>query len=187
MWALYKKEIFSFFRSMTGYVYIGFFLLVAGIFFMAFNLQGGVAEFGYVLGNTTTVLLIVIPMLTMRLLCEEQKQKTDQLLFTVPIKVWEIVLGKYLAALTIFAAPLAILVLCPLVLSLYGQVPMLESYSCFLAFLFMGGACVAVGVQSDGPSYSGGSRNFCAAAAQLSGEWNQRHDWLSGDRFPGWF
>lgn len=80
MWALYKKEIFSFFRSMTGYVYIGFFLLVAGIFFMAFNLQGGVAEFGYVLGNTTTVLLIVIPMLTMRLLCEEQKQKTDQLL-----------------------------------------------------------------------------------------------------------
>lgn len=146
MWALYKKEIFSFFRSMTGYVYIGFFLLVAGIFFMAFNLQGGVAEFGYVLGNTTTVLLIVIPMLTMRLLCEEQKQKTDQLLFTVPIKVWEIVLGKYLAALTIFAAPLAILALCPLVLSLYGQIPMLESYSCFLAFLFMGGACVAVGL-----------------------------------------
>ena len=146
MKAIYKKEIFSFFRSMLGYVYVAFFLLVAGVFFTAFNLQGGVAEFGYVLGNTTTVLLIVVPMLTMRLLCDEQRQRTDQLLFTVPVQLWKIVIGKYLAVLTIFAAPLVVLLGCPLILSVYGRVPLMESYSCFLAFLFMGSACLSIGL-----------------------------------------
>lgn len=78
---------------MLGYLYIAFMLLVAGIFFTAFNLQGGVPEFGYVLGNTTVVLLVVIPVITMRTLGEEQRQKTDQLLFTAPVTVaawcWE--------------------------------------------------------------------------------------------------
>ena len=124
MTAIYKKEVLSFFRSMMGYLYTAFLLLIAGVFFTAFNLQGGVPEFGYVLGNTTVVLLIVIPVITMRSLGEEQRQKTDQLLFTAPVKVGRIVLGKFLAILTVFAAPLIILAACPLVLSLYGAVPL---------------------------------------------------------------
>ena len=146
MTAIYKKEVLSFFRSMMGYLYTAFLLLIAGVFFTAFNLQGGVPEFGYVLGNTTVVLLIVIPVITMRSLGEEQRQKTDQLLFTAPVKVGRIVLGKFLAILTVFAAPLIILAACPLVLSLYGAVPLKESYSCFLAFFFMGAACIAIGI-----------------------------------------
>ncbi|MFQ6970161.1 MAG: Gldg family protein [Enterocloster aldenensis] len=146
MTAIYKKEVLSFFRSMMGYLYTAFLLLIAGVFFTAFNLQGGVPEFGYVLGNTTVVLLIVIPVITMRALGEEQRQKTDQLLFTAPVKVGRIVLGKFLAILTVFAAPLIILAACPLVLSLYGAVPLKESYSCFLAFFFMGAACIAIGI-----------------------------------------
>ena len=82
----------------------------------------------------------------MRSLGEEQRQKTDQLLFTAPVKVGRIVLGKFLAILTVFAAPLIILAACPLVLSLYGAVPLKESYSCFLAFFFMGAACIAIGI-----------------------------------------
>ena len=109
MKAIYKKEVLSFFRSMMGYLYTAFLLLIAGVFFTAFNLQGGVAEFGYVLGNTTVVLLIVIPVITMRALGEEQRQKTDQLLFTAPVKVSRIVLGKFFAILTVFAVPLIVL------------------------------------------------------------------------------
>ena len=146
MKAIYKKEVLSFFRSMMGYLYTAFLLLIAGVFFTAFNLQGGVAEFGYVLGNTTVVLLIVIPVITMRALGEEQRQKTDQLLFTAPVKVSRIVLGKFFAILTVFAVPLTVLTACPLVLSLYGAVPLKESYSCFLAFFFMGAACIAIGI-----------------------------------------
>ena len=68
MKAIYKKEVLSFSRSMMGYLYTAFLLLIAGVFFTAFNLQGGVAEFGYVLGNTTVGALIVIPVITMRAL-----------------------------------------------------------------------------------------------------------------------
>lgn len=146
MAAVYKKEVYSFFRSMMGYLYTAFMLLIAGVFFTAFNLQGGVAEFGYVLGNTTVVLLIVIPIITMRALGEEQRQRTDQLLFTSPVKVSRIVAGKFLAVLTVFAVPLVILAACPLVLSLYGTVPLRESYSCFLAFFLMGAACISIGI-----------------------------------------
>ncbi len=146
MWAIYKKETGAFFRSMTGYLYIAFLLVVSGVYFTAFNLQGGMAEFGYVLGNTTVVLLIVIPVLTMRTLGEEQRQRTDQLLFTAPVGIPGIVLGKFLAVFTVFAAPLAVLLFCPLVLSLYGPVLLGQSYGCFAAFLFMGAACIAVGM-----------------------------------------
>lgn len=107
--AIYKKEVCGFFRSMLGYLYIAFMLLVAGIFFTAFNLQGGVPEFGYVLGNTTVVLLVVIPVITMRTLGEEQRQKTDQLLFTAPVTVSSVVLGKFFAVVTVFAMPLIVL------------------------------------------------------------------------------
>lgn len=146
MWAIYKKEIGSFYRSMMGYLYTAFFLLIAGVFFTAFNLQGGVAEFGYVLGNTMMVLLVVIPVLTMRTLGGEQRQKTDQLLFTAPVKISSIVLGKFFAVLTVFAIPLLVLTLCPLVLSRYGTIPLAQSYSSFLAFLFMGAACISIGI-----------------------------------------
>ena len=146
MKAIYKKEVSGFFRSMLGHLYIAFMLLVAGTFFTAFNLQGGIAEFGYVLGNTTVVLLVVIPVITMRTLGEEQRQKTDQLLFTAPVTVTGVVLGKFFAVVTVFALPLVVLLACPLILSQYGTVPLLQSYSCFVAFILMGAACVSIGM-----------------------------------------
>ena len=101
MRAIYKKEIGSFYRSMMGYLYTAFFLLIAGVYFAAFNLQGGISEFGYVLGNTMIVLLVVIPVLTMRTLGGEQRQRTDQLLYTSPVKISQIVLGKFFAVFVI--------------------------------------------------------------------------------------
>ena len=177
MWAIYKKEIGSFYRSMMGYLYTAFFLLIAGVFFTAFNLQGGVAEFGYVLGNTMMVLLVVIPVLTMRTLGGEQRQKTDQLLFTAPVKISSIVLGKFFAVLTVFAIPLLVLTLCPLVLSRYGTIPLAQSYSSFLAFLY--GSRVHFHrhfcFQSHGKPDCGGSCHFCTAASQLPDKRHWRH------------
>ena len=97
MRAIYKKEIGSFYRSMMGYLYTAFFLLIAGVYFAAFNLQGGISEFGYVLGNTMIVLLVVIPVLTMRTLGGEQRQRTDQLLYTSPVKNSHIVIVNLIA------------------------------------------------------------------------------------------
>ena len=146
MRAIYKKEIGSFYRSMMGYLYTAFFLLIAGVYFAAFNLQGGISEFGYVLGNTMVVLLVVIPVLTMRTLGGEQRQRTDQLLYTSPVKISQIVLGKFFAVLTVFTVPLLILATCPLVLSQFGKISLLQSYSSFLAFFFMGASCIAIGI-----------------------------------------
>ena len=146
MRSIYKKEIGSFYRSMMGYLYTAFFLLIAGVYFAAFNLQGGISEFGYVLGNTMIVLLVVIPVLTMRTLGGEQRQRTDQLLYTSPVNISQIVLGKFLAVLTVFTVPLLILATCPLVLSQFGKISLLQSYSSFLAFFFMGASCIAIGI-----------------------------------------
>lgn len=146
MWAIYKKEIGAFYRSMIGWLYTAFQILISGVFFVAFNLRGGIPEFGYVLGNTVMILLIAVPVLTMRTLAEEKRQRTDQLLFTSPVKVSSIVLGKFLAVLTVFAVPFSVLAFCPAILSLYGEVPLMQSYSCFLAFLVMGAACISIGV-----------------------------------------
>ena len=163
MRAIYKKEVCGFFRSMLGYLYIAFMLLVAGIFFTAFNLQGGVPEFGYVLGNTTVVLLVVIPV-TMRTLGEEQRQKTDQLLFTAPVTVSSVVLGKFFAVVTVFAMPLIVLLACPLILAQYGTVPLLQSYSCFVAFVLMGAACISIGMFVSSLT----EHQICGAAGELS-------------------
>lgn len=96
MLAIFKKELRSYFTSMIGYLFIGFFLAIVGVYFMAYNLQGGYANFEYVLNSMVFVFVILVPILTMRLLAEEKKQKTDQLLFTSPLSVSKIVVGKYL-------------------------------------------------------------------------------------------
>ena len=105
MKAIYWKELKSFFSSFTGYAYISFFLLTLGLYFTAINLRGDYSQFGYVLANMNYVLIIAAPILTMRSLAEEKRQKTDQLLLTSPLRYLDIVLGKYLALLTVFSLP----------------------------------------------------------------------------------
>ena len=97
MTAIYKRELKSYFQSMTGYVLIAFLVIFTGIYFMAYNLNSGYPYFSYVLMNINYVLIIIIPMLTMRSFAEERKNKTDQLLLAAPVKLFDIVMGKYLA------------------------------------------------------------------------------------------
>lgn len=146
MLAIYKKELRSYFTSMIGYLFIGFFLAIVGVYFMAYNLQGGYSNFEYVLSSMIFVFVILVPILTMRLLAEEKRQKTDQLLFTSPLSVNKIVIGKYLAVLTVFISAMGITMFYPLILSKYGTVSFKLAYTGILGFILVGAAYLAIGL-----------------------------------------
>ena len=90
MLAIYKKEVKSYLTSMVGYVFMAFILLILGVYFTAYNLNYATPDFGTTLSSVTFIFLIITPVLTMRILAEEKKNKTDQLLFTSPVSVWKL-------------------------------------------------------------------------------------------------
>ena len=99
-----------------------FLLLFAGIYTMVINLQSASPYFEYVLMNMDFIFLIIVPILTMRVIAEERRQKTDQLLYSLPLTMTQVALGKYLAMLVIFLIPVAVIGVYPLVLTAFGAV-----------------------------------------------------------------
>ena len=146
MKAVYKKDLKSAFTGMIGWVLCAFVVVVVGLYFTAICLQSGYADFSLVLYNTTFIFLVVVPLLTMRSIVEERRQKTDQLLLTSRASIAGIVWGKYLALVTVYAIPLAIVGICPLVMRAYGSVSLARSYAALLAFFLMGAAAIAIGL-----------------------------------------
>lgn len=146
MTAIFKKEVKGFLTSMIGYVFIAFLLVVCGIYFTAYHLQGAYPKFAYTLQSVLFVFLIAVPVLTMRVLAEERKQKTDQLLLTSPVSVTGIVLGKYLALVAVFGIAVIVLALYPLILSQFGSISWTESYTALLGFFLMGCCYLAIGL-----------------------------------------
>jgi ABC-2 type transport system permease protein len=146
MLAVYRRELQSYFFSPIAYVFMGIFLLLSGIMFTLINVMQGSADFNGMLGNLTFLFMIVVPVLTMRLLSEERKNKTDQLLLTSPISLTSMVLGKYLAALSVFVLTLVITFVYPLILSMYGNPSVSEIFTGYLGFFFLGSSLIAVGV-----------------------------------------
>ena len=146
MFAIYKKELKNYFINMTGYIFIGFMLAVTGIFTTLINLISTYPSFENVLSNITIVFLLIIPILTMRSVAEERHSKTDQLLYSLPVSVTQIVLEKYLAMFTVFLIPVGIIGLYPLILSIFGTVYLGTAYGALLGFTLLGGALIAVGM-----------------------------------------
>jgi ABC-2 type transport system permease protein len=146
MLAIFKKELKSYFTSMTGYVYIAFFLIIIGIFFVIYNLLNQLANFEYVLSDVSFIFVILVPILTMRLMAEEKKQKTDQLLLTSPVPVSHIILGKFLAVITVYFISIAIISFYPLIASQYGEVPLKVAYGSIFGFFLLGAAYIAIGL-----------------------------------------
>lgn len=146
MTAIYKKELQSYFHSFLGALFIGVMLLLLGIYFAVYNLFMGYPYIGYALSSVVFLFLISFPILTMRILAEERRQKTDQLILTSPVSVSSIVIGKFLALATIFAVSVAIISLYPLILSVFGTVAFGESYLAVLGFFLFGLACIAIGI-----------------------------------------
>ena len=146
MLAIYKRELKAYFSSLLGYAVITLFLLVLGFYFWGINLSGQNGAIGNTLNSISFVYTIILPILTMRLFAEEQKLKTDQLLFSSPVSIWSVILGKYFAVVTIFTIPNLVICSMPLVLSKYGDVVMLKSYSSIFAFWLLGCTMLALGV-----------------------------------------
>ncbi len=146
MLSVLKHELRSYFHSLTAYVFGAFLLLFIGIGAMMYNLQEAVSNFEYVLGFSCLVFAVIVPILTMRTLAEERKQKTDQLLYSLPITTTEVILGKYLSLLVVFLVPLALICTYPLLFAQYGEVYLPTSYGSLLAFFMLGAALLAIGV-----------------------------------------
>lgn len=144
MIAIFKREFKSYYSGMMGWLLTGVMLLFGGLYFTAANLQGGYTNFTISLYSFVIVLLIFIPLLCMRSFAEEKRSKTDQLLLTSPVSVSGIVLGKYLALLAMFAVPVVIFSLYPLIMLMLGGVDLVASYAGILGYFFMGAACIAV-------------------------------------------
>lgn len=145
MRAVLKHELSSYFTNLSGYVFGAFLLFFAGIYCMVYNIQSALVNFEYVLGGMSFVFLVIVPILTMRVLAEERRQKTDQLLYSLPLSMTKVVLGKYAAMLVIFVLPLAIISLYPVVLSAYGNVHLPTAFSTIIGFFFLGAALIAIG------------------------------------------
>ena len=146
MTAIFKKEFKGYLTSMIGYVFIFFILLLEGIYFTAYNIQQSYPIFGITLNAITFIFLLLVPVLTMKVVAEERKQKTDQLLLTAPVSVGKIIMGKYLALLAVFLIPVAIICTYPLILGKYGTISYAMAYTSILGFVLLGAAQIAVGV-----------------------------------------
>lgn len=146
MKAVYLKELKLNFTGFTGYLYGAFILLFVGIYTMAINLSGGYAQFEYVLESMAFIYLIACPILTMRAFAEEKRSKTDQLLYSLPIRLSDVVIGKYLAMLTVSFVPIAIVSTYPLLLSGYGHVDMRSAYASILMFFLLGACLTSIGM-----------------------------------------
>ncbi len=144
MLAVFKREFKSSFMNMTAPVFLALILVFAGIFSMSLNLLQGYASFEYVLSNLEIVLLLLIPVLAMRSFSEEKKNRTDQLLYSLPISTTSVVLGKYLAMLSVLGISCLAMALIPIVLSLYGTVYFAGTYSALLGFFLLGAALTAI-------------------------------------------
>lgn len=146
MTAIYKKELKSYFTSMTGYICMAFMLIVIGIYYAIINLSSGYPYFGYTLSCVMILFLLMTPILTMRILAEERSHKTDQLLLTAPVSLWKVVVGKYLAMVTVFGLAILITCLYPLILTRFGTVSLPMAYTAVLGYFLYGAACIAIGL-----------------------------------------
>jgi ABC-2 type transport system permease protein len=146
MRAIYKRELQSYFYTPLGYVFMGVFLLLTGIFFLSGNLLPMNANLGILFDSMSYLFMLIMPLLTMRLLSEEKRARTDQLLFTSPLPLGAIVLGKYLAAITVLALTILLTLPCVGILFAYGapHAPLIASG--YLGFFLLGASYVAVGI-----------------------------------------
>ncbi len=146
MTAIMIREFRTYFQTPLGYIFMGLFLLVSGFFFTFGNLLGNSSYYTSFLGNILFLYLFAVPLLTMRLLSEERRQRTDQLLLTSPITVTEIVLGKFFAAMLVFLVTLLVTVLYAIVVDIFGDLAVWQTIGGYIGFVLLGSSFIALGV-----------------------------------------
>lgn len=144
MIAIFKREWKNYFQNITGWLFIAAVFAFYGLYFLAYNLRAGYPYISYTLSAISFIMLIAVPVLSMRSLAEERHSRTDQLVLTAPVSLEKLVLGKYLAMVGVFSAAMAIICVTPLILSIYGTVPMGENYVAIFGFWLYGCTCIAI-------------------------------------------
>lgn len=146
MTAVYKRELRAYVYSMTGPIFVSFLIAFTGIYFMAYNMMAGYPYFSYTLSGSLIVFLVGIPLITMRSFAEERKNRTDQLLLTVPVSLGKIVLGKYFAMVTVIAVPNLIFCVFPLLILSQGTAYLVVDYLSIAVFFLLGCVYASIGM-----------------------------------------
>lgn len=146
MLAIFKREFKSYFQNVIGWLFVAALLAVYGLYFYVYNLKNGYPYISYDLNGIGFIMMIAVPILTMRSLSDEKKTKTDQLMLTSPVSVGRIVAGKYFAMAAVYTIVIALFALSPLVLSIYGKVALSEAYVALFGYWLYGLSCIAVGL-----------------------------------------
>lgn len=146
MFAIFKRELKAYFTSPLGYVFLAIFYEFSGLFFYIFSLSVGSTDISSVFLMMFIVLMVFVPLLTMRLLSEDKKQKTDQLILTAPVSLLSIVMGKFLAAYAIFAIGVAVMPVYGFVMSTFATVSWLPIWGNTVGLLLLGGIFVSIGL-----------------------------------------
>ena len=144
MRAVFKREFKAYFTSVIGWIFLAAFFFVFNLYFVANNLLYGTPYLSYTLNNVTFIFIIIIPILSMRSMADDRRTKTDQLLYTSPVSVPKVVLGKFFAILAVFSVGMGAVALCPPLLSLFGKVPMAECYVAILGIWLFG--CLSISI-----------------------------------------
>ena len=147
MLAIWKRELQNYYLTSIGYVFMGIFLLLGGVMFFLGNVMSMTPSAATLLGNLNYIFMLTVPILTMRLLSEEKRTKTDQLLITSPVSIWDIVLGKFLAASTVVFLTTVITLAYVAMLSQYTDQMYPAVIACnYLGFLLLCLSYVSIGV-----------------------------------------
>ena len=146
MKAIFKRDFESYFNSPIGYCFVAMVLAVTGFFFYENNCVLKLVSMNNVFYNSTIVFIFVVPLLSVKMLCEDRKTKTDQILMTAPVTSTEIVLGKYFAALAVYGVALLSTLIYVVVLALFGDPQYSEIITVYLGFALLGAAFMSVGL-----------------------------------------
>ena len=144
MIAIMKREFKSYLHNVSGFIFIAFLLLFTGFFTAATNLFSGYASFAYSLQNVVIIFLLIVPLLTMRAIAEDKHNRTDQLLYSLPVSMTSVVIAKYLAMVLIFAIPMAIITAYPTILSIFGIMHYASAYNAIFGLFLLGCALIAI-------------------------------------------
>ena len=144
MKTILSREFKAYFTSPIGYVFLTFYLFMFGFYFSGVNISQQLGDYSVVFNYLVNLLLFTIPLVTMRLLSEERKNKTDQLLLTAPINVWDMILGKYAAAVLLLLLTLALTLIHPIILEILGDVPWPAVFSTYVGYFLLGSTLISI-------------------------------------------
>lgn len=146
MGAVFRREVRSYFTSPIGYIFLAAFYAYTGIMFSSYSLESGYTKLDSLFGSLLIIIVVLVPILTMRTISEEKRSKTDQCLLTAPVGLGSIVLGKFLAAFLIYLLAVSITVVLAVVVSVYGSPDWNVVVGNIVALALVGGAYISIGI-----------------------------------------